>query len=265
MWRFFARPSTGEISRSALDEKTPFNDLDRDSLLRIAFFLPERKDLVALRSVCRATHAASSAASWRYLVAAHSGVTVAPPQGADRRKELQHAMAAYRWCMNPRVGAESIGGAWTDDARYYSRQAMPGAVSGKVLLLKDVWWLELDAHFQDVFPGEYLLFLRHSNEGWKFPLKVTEGGATLKELQITRTDSTNEDTLVTGRPWSLGSPSTWNRQLGMCSSGTNWQLLELGKVVVIKTPRTCHVKLFEGNCSKRHWALDYLELRRVLP
>ena len=39
-------------------------NLDIDSLLRIAAFLPEKEDLVAFRSVCRSTRAALSAAGW---------------------------------------------------------------------------------------------------------------------------------------------------------------------------------------------------------
>lgn len=108
---------------------------------------------------------------------------------------------------------------------------------------------------QDVLPGTYVVLLRHSRKGRPFSVTVEAQGTVVKEsVDIPATD-----------PAAQTAP-VWGRGRSEFGEEPVWEQIELWKVRTEGRPQACHVKLHnsDSNSSKDGWALDYLELRRII-
>lgn len=134
MWRF-----TGPASLPGL---LP------DLLLYIASLTEAPEDVLALRSTCRQIRQAFDSASWASLTSSKWGPAALPPEATSQNRLQWQGAQAYTRRFHVVRSAEHLSGAWTDDRRYYTREAAPGQIDQQTLTLRTVFWLDLNMTFK---------------------------------------------------------------------------------------------------------------------
>jgi len=104
---------------------------------------------------------------------------------------------------------------------------------------------------QDVFPGEYELSLRMAKQGAGFGVNVTAQGVSVGQSSMQ----------------SAGSLE-WPQRMWRGGEGRDewvWKQVGLGKVVITGNIQDCLVTLKNIDTTlKADWALDFLELKRIV-
>ena len=69
-----------------------------------------------------------------------------------REMSLGPLLRRYATMMNRFADASHLGGAWTNESRYFKREAVRGAISDEALVLRFVWWLQISLVVKVGFP-----------------------------------------------------------------------------------------------------------------